>query len=348
MTIPYLREKPSGFYWEPSRRLRALGFLPRALGSDRAEAIAMAQQLTAEADASPKSAAPGRGTIAWACLRYRGSRRWQELAPATRRGYGQCLDRIEARFGTLRCAAINRVVVKRWQEKMEAKAPAFAAANLRVLRILMGFAKDEGVDVDMDNFSRLRLHTAGGNEEPWQPFEVSAYCDEARAQGRHSVALAALLALCLAQREGDVLRLPWSAWDAARGLVSLRQRKTGRAVAIPVLPVLAHALETTPKRGTIMVISEKSGRPYGEHHFRKVHRAICQGAGITGRKFMTLRHTGATWFGAAGATDDELRAVTGHKTRSVVARYVRPDDTMARAAVNKLRGNKIGTATENR
>lgn len=346
VTVPYFRTKASGFYWEPSRKLRKFGFAPRPLGTDEGAAlrvaIALNEQVKSAIHDALGSAAPVHGSIAWACIRYRASRQWHNLAPSTRRSYGQCLDRIEKVFGPLPCQSITRVVVKRWQEKLEARAPAFAAATLRVLRILMGFANDQGIRIDMDNFARLHLHTAGGGEEPWQAYEISAYCDEARWQGRPSIGLAALLAVCLAQREGDVLRLPWSAWDKEAGTITLRQRKTGRAIAIPALPSLTHALSTTPKRGTVMVISEKSGRPYGEHHFRHLHRAICRAAGIDqGRKFMTLRHTGATWLGIAGATDDELRAVTGHQTRAVVARYVRPDETMARAAVAKLRDKAL-------
>jgi hypothetical protein len=38
-------------------------------------------------------------------------------------------------------------------------------------------------------------------------------------------------------------------------------------------------------------------------------------------------------------------AVTGHLSLQIVARYVRPDDTMARAAMKRLTQNRISTAT---
>jgi hypothetical protein len=42
--------------------------------------------------------------------------------------------------------------------------------------------------------------------------------------------------------------------------------------------------------------------------------------------------------GAAGCTDDQIRAVTGHQTREVVAVYVRPDRKFAEGAIKRLEG----------
>ncbi|MDE1968361.1 MAG: tyrosine-type recombinase/integrase [Alphaproteobacteria bacterium] len=143
--------------------------------------------------------------------------------------------------------------------------------------------------------------------------------------------------VCLGQREGDIIIMPRSAYDPIDGSIVISQHKTGQRVAVPVLPELKREIDITPKIGTILVVSEKSGRPYKEHHFRHVHRKICRAAGTPDkRKFMDLRHTAATRLGEAGCADDIIRAVTGHKDRTVVARYVRLTGTMARAAINKL------------
>jgi hypothetical protein len=44
----------------------------------------------------------------------------------------------------------------------------------------------------------------------------------------------------------------------------------------------------------------------------------------------------ATALGAFGCTDDQIRAVTGHQTRSVVAVYVRPISMFAEGAMERL------------
>ena len=53
-----------------------------------------------------------------------------------------------------------------------------------------------------------------------------------------------LLAINTGQRQGDLLRLPWSAYDGKN--IKLRQRKTGAYVPIPV----ADALKDCARCGT--------------------------------------------------------------------------------------------------
>lgn len=199
----------------------------------------------------------------------------------------------------------------------------------------MKHAKNMGRRIDLDDFHELELQTAGGDSEPWEDYEISAYVDEARSQGRPEMALALMLAVGLGQREGDILRLPRASYDGLA--ITLTQRKTGKALRVPVLPELRREIERAPKLGTIFIVSEKSGKPYGEHHFRHTHRLICRAAGIPDkRKFMHLRHTAATRLGEAGCSDDLIRSITGHEDRGVVSRYVKPNDAMASAAITKL------------
>jgi len=63
---------------------------------------------------------------------------------------------------------------------------------------------------------------------------------------------------------------------------------------------------------------------------------------------MLLRHTAATRLGEAGCSDDLIRAVTGHADRSVVARYVRPNATMAQAAMVKSLEHRRGPQSDPR
>ncbi len=48
-----------------------------------------------------------------------------------------------------------------------------------------------------------------------------------------------------------------------------------------------------------------------------------------------LRRTGATEMAEAGATNAEMRSVTGHKTMDVLSIYVRTTQAQASSAVNK-------------
>ena len=59
-----------------------------------------------------------------------------------------------------------------------------------------------------------------------------------------------LLALWTGQRQGDLLRLPWSAYDGTH--IRLRQSKTGARVAIPVGAPLKAALDARKKHGPLI------------------------------------------------------------------------------------------------
>jgi integrase len=343
--VPYLRQTPSGFYWEPSRKVKALGFSAMPLGKDPAAAIAeakrwnekVAAEIKGVADATPP--APREGTLAWVIAEYQQSPEWAALAPATQRGYRQALKRIEEWGGAEHVSAITRRAVKVWYRAMRRQTPAFAGAIIRALRVVLHFARDEGFEIA--RLDKLKLHTAVGDGEPWEDWEISAYLDEARRQGRQSMALALMLGVSLGQREGDVLRLPRSAYDPATGAVTLKQHKTKTPLAVPALPELRREIAMTPARGTIFVVSEKSGKPYKPRYFARLHRDICRAAGIPDKRwFMHLRHTAATRLGEAGCGDDLIRAVTGHKSRAVVARYVKPNDTMSKAAIARLQDHR--------
>lgn len=347
MSVPYLRQTASGFYWEPSRKLKAEGFEPRPLGKNAAEAIRMAQALNEEVENFLKTgqksegAARWPGTIGWVIGKYLASKKFGKLAATTQRGYRQCLDRIETQFGDNHPEAVTRKVVKTWQAELEDQAPAFAAAILRVLRIVMKEAKNQGHKIDLEDYRELDLHTAGGNEEPWEDWEISAYVDEAHVQRRPEMALALMLGVGLGQREADVLALARARYNAETREMAVLQRKTKKPLLLPVLPELRREIERCPVKGTIFVVSAKTGKSYSEHHFRHVHRAICRAAGIPdNRKFMNLRHTTATRLGDAGCSDQLIQSVTGHKDRQTLSRYVRPTSTQASAAIEALQAHR--------
>jgi integrase len=155
------------------------------------------------------------------------------------------------------------------------------------------------------------------------------------------MALAVMLGWCLGQRPADLRSLAWTAYDQVAGQgkagMQRRQAKTGGAVWVPVLPELRAMLDDTPKASTQIVVSEVTGRLSKASDFQHIFAAIRAAAGLpTDLQYRDLRRTLATALGAAGCTDDEIRAITGHKTRAVVAVYVRPNGTFATGAMDRL------------
>jgi integrase len=156
-----------------------------------------------------------------------------------------------------------------------------------------------------------------------------------------------LLALWTGQRQGDLLRLPWSAYDPthkfpgrdATGAIRLRQSKTGMRVIIPVGAPLKTALDAAAKRSTI-ILANSDGKPWTPDGFRASWGKACKRAGISGVTFNDLRGTAVTRLALAECTEAEIATITGHSLRDVRsildAHYLKRDTALGVSAVTKL------------
>jgi hypothetical protein len=66
-----------------------------------------------------------------------------------------------------------------------------------------------------------------------------------------AAAQALVLALWTGQRQGDLLRLPWSSYDGSH--LRLRRSKTGRRIAMPAGMPLKVLLDGTERRGPLIL-----------------------------------------------------------------------------------------------
>jgi len=131
------------------------------------------------------------------------------------------------------------------------------------------------------------------------------------------------------------------------GAVQLRQAKTGKLVWVPCLPELKAALDAAPRLSTQIVVSERTKRPYQESDFQHTFAEVRAAAGLPDDlQYRDLRRTFLTDLGAAGCTDDQIRAISRHATRNVVGVYVRPDRTFAEGAMVRLQQARTGTRVE--
>jgi integrase len=318
--------------------LRRLGCTPEPLGKDLGLALARAKALNAEAAAGKPDVGQVRpGTVTWLIRQWQASPAWDALANDTKQSYSMSFKAIEAWCGEYPPRAVTRKAIKAWQRGLiENRSRAIANIVLTRLHKLMEMARDEGL-IEVNPASRLGLRKVGGNREPWTRDEIDTICGKAIEMGRPSVALAVLLAANLGQRESDILKLSRSRYDAATGVFDIVQQKTKRRVGIPATIELRAALDAAPATSPVFVISEATGAPYGRATFQNLFRRIrCETDVPEGRHFRDLRHTMATLLGEAGCTDEEIRAITGHADRAVVARYVRPNTAMATNAIAKL------------
>lgn len=159
-----------------------------------------------------------------------------------------------------------------------------------------------------------------------------------------------LLALWTGQRQGDLLRLSWSAYDGTH--IRLRQSKTGARVVLPVGAPLKAALDAAKKHGPL-ILTNSLRRPWTSHGFQASWRIAAIKAGIVGVTFHDLRGTAVTRLAIVGCTEAEIATITGHSLRDVRsildANYLHRDPALAESAIKKLeRGTKSSNQASNR
>jgi integrase len=82
----------------------------------------------------------------------------------------------------------------------------------------------------------------------WGEQEIAALL----AIASQEIKLALVLALWTGQRQGDLLRLPWSAYDGSH--LRFRQSKTGRRMTMPAGMPLRALLDGTERRNPLILM----------------------------------------------------------------------------------------------
>jgi integrase len=268
---------------------------------------------------------------------YQASEDFLGLAPRSRSDYVGKIKLIEKAFGDFPLAALTdsrtRGIFKAWRERLAVSSRRQADYAWVVLARVLSWGMDRGLVAVNPCKKGGRLYRGSRAEKIWTPADEAAFLERAPAH----LHLPLLLALWTGQRQGDLLRLPWSAYDGTH--IRLRQSKGGARVVIPVGTPLKSALDTAPKRSTIM-LTTMDGKPWTPDGFRASWGKACKRAGVVGVTFHDLRGTAVTRLAIAGCTEAEIATITGHSMRSVRAiidtHYLNRDPVLAESAIRKL------------
>jgi integrase len=286
--------------------------------------------------------APATGVILSITQGYQASADFLSRAPRTQRDYVHHIKGIEKAFGDFPLSALTdrrtRGEFMAWRDRLAVRSRRQADYAWTVLARILSWAVDRGLAVANPCEKGGRLYRGSRADKIWTADDEAAFLRSAPAH----LHLPLMLALWTGQREGDLLSLPWSAYDGTH--IRLRQSKTGRPITIKVGAPLKAMLDSTPKRSTIILVSSK-GRPWTEDGFRSSWGKARDAAGIVGLTFNDLRGTAVTRLALVGATEAEIATLTGHTLRDVRAimdaHYLHRDPALGEAAITKLeRGTK--------
>jgi integrase len=272
--------------------------------------------------------------------KYQASSDFTDLAESTRRSYIALIKRIEKEFSDFPLSGLTdrrtRGIFKTWRDAIAASSGRRQADyTWSVLARILSWGLDRGVITTNPCERGGRLYHGSRNEKIWTDDNEASFLKHAPSH----LHLPLLLGLWTGQRQGDLLRLLWSAYDGTH--IRLRQSKTGARVSIPVGAPLKAVLDemTKAKHGPIILTSTDK-KPWTSDGFRASWRKACQKAGVVGVTFNDLRGTAVTRLALAECTEAEIATITGHSLRDVRsildAHYLHRDPALAESAISKL------------
>jgi integrase len=267
------------------------------------------------------------------------------ISGRTRADYIQIIEKVlEPKFGDFPVKALTdprtRGIFKEWRDELARKSIRRADYAWAVLARILSVAVDRGKITVNPCEKGGALYSGSRRDMVWTSDDEAAFLKDAPPH----LHLALLLALWTGQRQGDLLALPWSAYDGK--YIRLRQSKTGVRVVIPVGLPLKAALDQTPRRSPLILVN-LNGQPW--KRFAGFFSKVCKRIGIKELTFNDLRGSAVTRLAVAGCTEPEIATITGHSlgnVRRILDRhYLHRDVVLAESAIRKLEighGNKKG------
>jgi integrase len=270
---------------------------------------------------------------------YQASAEFTGLRDRTRSDYVKQIKLIEVAFGDMPLAALGasaaRAVFMEWRDRLATRSKRQADYAWTVLARVLSWSKDRRLIKDNPCERGGRLYRGSRAEHVWTDADEEAFYRTAPAH----LHLAVLLALWTGQRQGDLLGLTWTAYDGQT--IRLRQSKTETRVQIPVGKRLKEALDATPRRSPVILLTT-DGTPWTPDGFRASFLKAKNKAGIAGVTFNDLRGTAVTRLAIAGCSEAEIATITGHALHDVRSildeHYLNRDPALGKSAIAKLQG----------
>jgi integrase len=176
-------------------------------------------------EAITRKAATPQGTLLSPLRAFQASGEFDGLAERTRSDYVNHIKTIEKDLGDFPLSALTdrrtRGIFLAWRDRLAVKSRRQADYAWQVLARVLSWALDRGLVLANPCERGGRLYRGSRADKIWTADDEAAFLKSAPAHFH----LALLLALWTGQRQGDLLRLPWSAYDGST--IRLKQSKTG-------------------------------------------------------------------------------------------------------------------------
>lgn len=280
----------------------------------------------------------------------------------TKLGAGTQLERkrmlttVEAEFGDMPMAVLEDARVRRdfldWREKI-ARASGLREADHRLSAVsaMLTWAVDRGHLLNNHVKGFKRLYHSDRSEIIWLPEHVEKFMSVAGI----GLQRALIIALHTGQRQGDILRMPWSAYDGqsitVRPAKNNRSGRRAKPVRVPCTKALKRMLDKI-KRVSPLILSTKTGRAFQKRYFAQQWEIARDAAGLDAvvfdggepvtLHFHDLRGTAVTMLSEVGCTPQEIASITGHSLKrihEILGKYLALTRALAEGAIAKFQNS---------
>jgi integrase len=273
--------------------------------------------------------------------KYLDSQDFLTCAERTRRDYRQQAALIVKKFGRLETSAFAecsdelRGDFLDYRDLLARASRRQADYFMQVLNTVLNWGKARGkLKLNpLRDAGVKKLYSVTRANKIWSDAQIAAFLSHAPKE----IALAMELALWTGQRQGDLLRLTWAAYDGVE--FRLTQRKGDVPVQIPVAGPLKKLLDATPRKSPLILVNQR-GVPWTPDGFRTMWFKTARRAGVVDRTFHDIRGTTVTMLALAGSTVPMIASITGHSLTQVKSildkHYLARDPGLARGAIANL------------
>ena len=246
-------------------------------------------------------------------------------------------------FSDFSLAAISPDLVAEFRDTRleDGKSPSTVRLELALLSHLFTIAiKEWRLGITYNPVANIRKPTPGkGRDRRITALEEKELVEACNNHSNPMLGWIVRTALHTGMRAGEIKSLTRKQVDLSKRTIFLSETKNGTARTVPLTrqatTVLREALShpIRPHDTDLIFWGEpgKDGkrRPY---EFRPAWRRTLQSAGITGLRFHDLRHEAVSRLVEAGLGDQEVAAISGHKSMQMLRRYthLRAEDLVGR------------------
>ena len=332
-------------FWEPTAKMRALGFVSIPCGPDGADAWAVAEDWERRWQATRRGEAPFPALVAAENLspdyseeltvypprslgeafrRYRRTDEWTRKAPRTREDWWRVWKRIKPIFADTDPRTINLEDISAWRKAIEETVSLREAHRaLKIWRAMWKISAALGYCVrDADPSLGVRNSAAKGRSETWTEGEAVRLYKRAWRDGYHGLAALIAVAWSTQMSPGDVraLRASQLAKHSSGAVFFAERGKTGKPVGGMLNNRALIAMQLYLERlgielhGEAYIFRNRSGAPYSKDTLGDDFRAVRVGAfGERDKRTLAdFRRSGAQEAIAGDATPAALAHAMGN------------------------------------